>query len=101
VAMSLSDQSKKAVLDFCTSSSSQSSLEEHHSNLLLTNLFYGDDDESWRRPESDPPLSGVSCLRLSYINALNFCVHYLCLKGWVYLFYVGHIDKIVKPFSMF
>jgi hypothetical protein len=35
------------------------------------------------------------------INALNCCVHYLCLRGWVYVFYVGHIDKIMKPFSMF
>jgi hypothetical protein len=32
----------------------------------------------------------------------NFCVHYLLIAdfGWVYMFYVGHIDKIVKPFSM-
>jgi hypothetical protein len=27
------------------------------------------------------------------------CVHYLCLRGWIYVFYVGHIDKILKPFS--
>jgi hypothetical protein len=29
-----------------------------------------------------------------------FSVHYLCLRGWIYVFYVGHIDKIMKPFSM-
>jgi hypothetical protein len=28
-----------------------------------------------------------------------FCVHYLCLRGWVYAFYIGYIDKIMKPFS--
>jgi hypothetical protein len=26
------------------------------------------------------------------INALNCCVHYLCLRRWFYVFYVGHID---------
>jgi hypothetical protein len=31
-------------------------------------------------------------------NCLNCCVHYLCLKGWVHVFYVGHIDKIMKLF---
>jgi hypothetical protein len=48
-------------------------------------------------------ISNVSCLRLSCcINALNFCVHYLCLIGWVYMFYVGHVDRIdyMKPFSI-
>jgi hypothetical protein len=45
-------------------------------------------------------MSGVSCLRLSCcINSLNCCVHYTCLRGWVSVFYVGHIDKIMKPFS--
>jgi hypothetical protein len=34
------------------------------------------------------------------LNALNCCVHYLCLRGWVYLFYVRYIDKIMKSFSM-
>jgi hypothetical protein len=45
----------------------------------------------------------LSCLRLSCcINALNFCVHYLCLIGWVHVFYVGHVDRIdyIKPFSI-
>jgi serine protease inhibitor ecotin len=43
----------------------------------------------------------VVCLRLSCcINAMNCCVNYLCLTGWIYVFYVGHIDKIMKPFSM-
>jgi serine/threonine protein kinase len=46
-------------------------------------------------------MSGVSCLRQSCcINALNCCVHYLYFRGWVYGFYVEHIDKIMKPFSM-
>jgi hypothetical protein len=27
------------------------------------------------------------------INAFIFCVHYLCLIGRVYVFYVGHVDK--------
>jgi hypothetical protein len=27
-------------------------------------------------------------------------LHYLCLGGLVYVFYVGHIDKIMKPLSM-
>jgi hypothetical protein len=27
-------------------------------------------------------------------------VHYLCLIGRGYVFYVGHVDKIMKPFSM-
>jgi hypothetical protein len=28
------------------------------------------------------------------INVLpSFCVHYLCLIGRVYVFYVGHVDK--------
>jgi hypothetical protein len=41
-------------------------------------------------------MSGVSRLRLSSCtNALNFCVHNLCLRGLVYVFYVGHIDKIM------
>jgi hypothetical protein len=31
---------------------------------------------------------------------LDCCVHYLCITGWVYMFHVGHIDKIMKPFSM-
>jgi hypothetical protein len=30
--------------------------------------------------------------------ALNCCVHYLFLRSWVYVFCVGHIDKIMKPF---
>jgi hypothetical protein len=50
-------------------------------------------------------MSGVSSLRLTCcINALNCCVHYLCLRGWVYgwvyVFYVGHIDKIMEPISV-
>jgi hypothetical protein len=27
-------------------------------------------------------------------------VHYLYLTGWIYVFYIGHTDKIMKPFSM-
>jgi hypothetical protein len=43
----------------------------------------------------------IACQACSYcMNALNCCVHYLCLRPWVYVFYVGHIDKIMKPFSM-
>jgi MFS family permease len=46
-------------------------------------------------------LVGVASSRLRCcINALNCCAHYLCLRGWVYVFYVGHMDKIMKPFSM-
>jgi hypothetical protein len=42
----------------------------------------------------DPSSIVNSCLRLSCsINNLNFCVHYLCLIGWVYVFYVGHIER--------
>jgi hypothetical protein len=35
------------------------------------------------------------------INAFIFSVHYLCLIGWVYVFYVGHVDRVVymKPIS--
>jgi hypothetical protein len=38
----------------------------------------------------------------SNIFVLNFCVHYLCLIGWVYVFYVGHVDRIdyMKLFSI-
>jgi small GTP-binding protein len=25
---------------------------------------------------------------------------YLCLRCWIYMVYIGHIDKIMKPFSM-
>jgi hypothetical protein len=39
----------------------------------------------------------VSCCT----NAFIFCVHYLCLFGRVYVIYVGHVDKIMKPYSMF
>lgn len=60
VAMVLSEQSKRAVLDFCKSSSSEASLEVHHANYLLTNLFYGDDDESCRSPESGIPIPILS-----------------------------------------
>jgi hypothetical protein len=49
-------------------------------------------DDSFASDET----GGVSCC----INTLIECVHYLCLRGWVYVFYVGHIDKIMKPFSM-
>jgi hypothetical protein len=41
-----------------------------------------------------------SLLTRSKVNALNCCVHYLCLTGWVYVIDVGHIDKIMKPISM-
>jgi hypothetical protein len=48
---------------------------------------------------SSPSSSSLS----SGINTqvrLKCCVHYLCLRGLVYVFYLGHIDKIMKPFSM-
>jgi hypothetical protein len=35
------------------------------------------------------PYVRLSCC----INAFIFCVHYLCLIGRVYMFYVGHVDK--------
>jgi hypothetical protein len=39
-------------------------------------------------------ISDVSCLRfICCINAFIFYVHYLCLIGRVYVFYVGHVDK--------
>jgi hypothetical protein len=41
-----------------------------------------------------------SAIWVSCINTLNCCVYYLCLKGWVYVFYINHIDKIMKPFSI-
>jgi hypothetical protein len=41
-----------------------------------------------------------ACLVFDSVFALNCCVHYLCLTGWGYLFYVGHTDKIMKPISM-
>jgi hypothetical protein len=42
----------------------------------------------------------LTVVRVKNRYILNCCVHYLFLTGWVYLFYVGHIDKIVRPFSM-
>jgi hypothetical protein len=35
------------------------------------------------------------------MNAMNFCVYCLCHIDCVYVFYVGHVDRIVymKPFS--
>jgi hypothetical protein len=45
----------------------------------------------------------VSCLQLSScINVMNFCVYYLCHIGGVYVFYVGHVERIdyMQPFSM-
>jgi hypothetical protein len=45
-------------------------------------------------------MSGVSCLRLSSCIHALLCSLLICLRGWVYAFYVGHIDKIMKPFSM-
>jgi hypothetical protein len=41
-------------------------------------------------------ISRLSCC----INAFVFCVHNLCLIRRVYVFYVGHVDKIMKPFSI-
>jgi hypothetical protein len=34
-------------------------------------------------------------------KCFHFCVHFLCLTGRVYVFYVGHVDRVVymKPFS--
>jgi hypothetical protein len=32
--------------------------------------------------------------------ALNYYVYFLCLRGWVYVFDIGYIDKIMKSFSM-
>jgi hypothetical protein len=29
-------------------------------------------------------------------NVLNFCVHYLHHIGWVYVFYVGHVDGLYE-----
>jgi hypothetical protein len=37
-------------------------------------------------------LKWIDELRWLY-NAFIFCVHYLCLIGRVYVFYVGHVDK--------
>jgi ABC-type transport system involved in Fe-S cluster assembly fused permease/ATPase subunit len=30
--------------------------------------------------------------------SLSKGVHYLCLRGWVYVFYVGLLYRIMKPF---
>jgi hypothetical protein len=35
--------------------------------------------------------SGIVCISYFFL---------LCLRDWVYVIYVGHIDKIMKPFSM-
>jgi hypothetical protein len=39
------------------------------------------------------PFAGMGIRLSCSINAFNFCVHYLCLIGGVYVFYVGHVDK--------
>jgi hypothetical protein len=41
----------------------------------------------------------LNCLNRFHIgmNAFIFCVHYLCLIGRVYVFYVGHIDYETLP----
>jgi hypothetical protein len=39
----------------------------------------------------NPPRPITGCC----MNALIFCVHYLCLIGQVYGFYVGHVDRAV------
>jgi hypothetical protein len=35
----------------------------------------------------------VSFRMVNHLYDLIFCVHYLCLIGRVYVFYVGHVDK--------
>jgi hypothetical protein len=46
-------------------------------------------------------LTGLSTYELALAAAKQVCVHYLCLTGWVYVFHIGHIDKIMKPFAIF
>jgi hypothetical protein len=47
-------------------------------------------------------ISDVSCLRLSCcINAFIFYVHCLCHIACVYVFYVGHVDRVVYTKSFF
>jgi hypothetical protein len=53
-----------------------------------------------KKPAGNGPTAPIGPMSSGDLYALNCCVHYLCLRGWVYVFYVGHIDKIVKPFSM-
>jgi hypothetical protein len=40
-------------------------------------------------------------IHVYHIEHFHFCVHYLCLIGRLYVFYVGHVDIVVymKPFS--
>jgi hypothetical protein len=56
------------------------------------------------QPDSGTRLWPALGLPNHYIggNDLNFCVHYLFHIGWVYVFYVRHIDRIdyMKPFSI-
>jgi membrane-bound acyltransferase YfiQ involved in biofilm formation len=48
------------------------------------------------RPKGNPYLDSPMPV------TLYFCVDYLCLIGWVYVFYLGHVDRIdyMKPFSI-
>jgi hypothetical protein len=42
-------------------------------------------------------LVGETSITMTPSNAyayLNICVYYLCHIGWVYVFYVGHVDRI-------
>jgi hypothetical protein len=58
-------------------------------------------DKIYENMKNENPSQPVSLYKVSCcINALNCCVNYLCLRGWFYVFYVGHVDKIMKPFSM-
>jgi hypothetical protein len=74
-----------------------SSVDSESDLNTLTNIY----DNGYRAECVAQPLTPRSYLRLScFINALNYRVHYLCLRGWVYRFYIGYIDKIMKPFSI-
>lgn len=61
IAVILSEQSRKAVLDMCTSNSSGVYLDEQHANFLLTNLFYGDENKS-SKSEYNLPISSQSSI---------------------------------------
>jgi hypothetical protein len=43
-------------------------------------------------------ISAADCNLSTY--TLIFCVHHLCLKGWAYVFYVGHINEVMNFFAI-
>jgi hypothetical protein len=57
----------------------------------------------WILKADDGPTLDIPYLAVAdkgCFGASNVEVHYLWLTGWVYVLYVGHIDKIMKPISI-